>query len=225
MENRDDKIRVNAPKSVKQAKFVITLDDNETREPANIIKMPDNTNKEVLSGIVEVAKRLNRFVKENFKSKSEFIEAIGLTPEAALEYFSYKKPMDYNLLSKLSIAGCDLNWLIAGNESARDYEQNSLEKQALVSEIKNLNSKNENLAERIIALEQNLNKLKKCKLTSGYDNQKVMDELAILIEKRVKKALVENFGGFQKGVVNDLIKKDDLFAQFEQIISQKSDAG
>ncbi|GJQ61246.1 MAG: hypothetical protein SCALA702_02990 [Melioribacteraceae bacterium] len=224
MENRDDKIRVNTPKSAKNAKFVITLDDGDIKEPTNIIKMPDNKNSEVLTGIIDVAKRLNRFVKENFKSKSEFIEVIGLTPEAALEYFSYKKPMDYNLLSKLSEAGCDLNWLISCKQKELEENTGSLEKQALESEIKNLNDKNEALADRIIGLEKNLNTLKKNNLLSDTDNKKVVDEMSSLIEKRLKKVLVENFGGFQKRIVNDLVKKDDLFAQFEQIISQKRDA-
>jgi len=228
----NEKLNNGNDKPDKQQKFVITLDDKTEDIPSNIIKMPDNSMDEILSGIIDVAKRLNIFVKENFNSKNDFIEKIGISPEDALEYFGYKKPLSYNLLLKLSRYGCDLNWLINGKStataSADQEDSENLESMALKKEIENLVLKNDQLKTIIKGLEAQLAEIKQ-EISDPKNGtmapEQLRKEIFDLLEKRLKKVMVENFGNYQKNIVTELLKKDDIFSQIEQIIAKKSDAG
>lgn len=228
----NEKLNSGIDKPDKPPKFVITLDDKMEDVPSNIIKMPDNSSDEVLSGIIDVAKRLNIFVKENFKSKNEFIEKIGIAPEDALEYFGYKKPLSYNLLLKLSRYGCDLNWLINGKSTAvvsADLKiSENPETLALKKELENLGLKNDQLKTIIRGLEAQLAEIKQ-EISKPKNEilvpEQLRKEIFELLEKRLKKVMVENFGNYQKNIVTELLKKDDVFSQIEEIITKKSDAG
>lgn len=226
----DNNLNNGNDKPDKQPKFVITLDDKMEDIPSNIIKMPDNNADEVLSGIIDVAKRLNIFVKENFNSKNEFIEKIGITPEDALEYFGYKKPLSYNLLIKLSRYGCDLNWLINGKSAAITNTgakvSENLETIALKNEIENLGLKNAQLKTIIKGLEAQLAEIRQ-EISKPKNKiivpEQLRKELFELLEKRLKKVMVENFGNYQKSIVTELLKKEDIISQIDEIISEKSD--
>lgn len=72
---------------------------------------------------VEVGIRLRQFIKQNFSSISEFAAKIEVQPSSFQStYLKGRSAPGAELLAKLSLLGCDIEWLLTGIEKGKQEE-------------------------------------------------------------------------------------------------------
>lgn len=205
----------------RQAKFLITLDDSENEVHSEASPTSSgNSSGGNESAVKAISQRLNKFIKENFTSKADFVNKTGISAEEMLEYFGHKKPVNYYFLKRMAELGCDLNWLIYGKDSLEPENKKDTPRSAEeeITELKTIVTKQ---LEVINDLEQKITELQKENTESELSNDRLKEEVLELLERRLKKVMFENLGIFQKNVVNDLVTKADIFTQIDEIFTKK----
>ncbi|MFA5803708.1 MAG: hypothetical protein WC879_03600 [Melioribacteraceae bacterium] len=126
---------------------------------------------------IEIGNNLRSFAKEKKYSLAELGRLLGMKQQAFKKYYEGERTPGGNILSKLSDLGCDLNWLLNGenssiilkepNETAMDYKIKTLEERItkLESKLFQLTEENETLKED--------NKLLKHNLAKNIDDSKI----------------------------------------------------
>ncbi len=67
---------------------------------------------------MSIGKRLEKFAKEKFKSVAGLARAMGYPDARNLQPYIYdKNEPGSDILKKLISVGCDINWLLTGNEN------------------------------------------------------------------------------------------------------------
>jgi len=73
----------------------------------------------------KIGERLESFCKNNFESQEAFAKKIGIASSNLRKfYFSGKSLPGSELLVKLSEIGCDIKWLLTGEESIMEAQPN-----------------------------------------------------------------------------------------------------
>ncbi len=81
---------------------------------------------EIKKGIGE---RMRIFAKRRFKHLNKLAEAMNIAPQQLQQYIAGNREPGAKILVKLMKLGCDINWLLGGNESFEDYKVYKLEKE------------------------------------------------------------------------------------------------
>lgn len=66
---------------------------------------------------IEIGIRLREYGSQNYSSLVEFASVLGMKPQTLNSYLSGKITPGGELLSKLSLLGCDIKWLLNGSPS------------------------------------------------------------------------------------------------------------
>jgi len=68
---------------------------------------------------VEIGARLKEFAEKNFSTLTDFAAQMGKDKTFFTTYFKGKSILGGELLAKLSDLGCDINWLLTGEEKEK----------------------------------------------------------------------------------------------------------
>ncbi len=102
-------------------------------------------NYEITIDKIACGNRLREFGANNFSKVKDFAEALGMSPSSLQSsYFSGRSLPGAPMLAKLSLMGCDLQWLLLGKEADIIENRN-------INMISTLKKENERL---IIKLEE-----------------------------------------------------------------------
>ncbi len=214
-------------------KLVIMLDQDETGKRSTAVNPAIPEEDISYPQMVVMVKRLNKFAKEQFGSKSALIEKLEITAEDAIKYFSYKKPLGVELLAKCAELGCDINWLLTGKGEPENNSEkminNSVDKlnyEVYAGKLNNLNtdiniisSSLDNLNELVERIDCQFNKKlddyieKLVSFTvNGIENQ---------ISEKIQVAMAEYFDEYKSRVSESVISIDDITGKIKEFI--KSD--
>ncbi len=83
-----------------------------------------------------IGERIRIFARKNFGTLKKLAESIDMSPQQLQQYISGNREPGAKILLKLLNTGCDINWLLSGNEKIQTYRTYKLEK-----EVKSLRSK------------------------------------------------------------------------------------
>jgi hypothetical protein len=64
---------------------------------------------------MSIGERLRAFAETGFKTITEFAYAIGSSPQNVYKYFKTDREPSAVVMKRLVEAGCNLNWLVAGD--------------------------------------------------------------------------------------------------------------
>ncbi len=70
---------------------------------------------------MSLGKRLKEFAESNFKSLTEFSKELGIGRENLYRYFNDTVSPGSEILQKLAVMGCDINWLLLGEFNVKNY--------------------------------------------------------------------------------------------------------
>jgi len=84
----------------------------------------------------EIGQRIRVFAKRKYGTLRSLATAVGISPQQLQQYTSGNREPGSRILIKFLRIGCDINWLLSGNESINSFEIYKLE-----HDIKKLKSK------------------------------------------------------------------------------------
>lgn len=74
-----------------------------------------------------IGERIRIFAKRKFGTLKTLAEQMEISPQQLQQYISGKREPGSKILLKLLKLGCDINWLLGGNESIESYKIYKLE--------------------------------------------------------------------------------------------------
>lgn len=95
-------------------------------------KQPKNEEKKYC----KIAGRLREFIDNNYKSIADCERDLGLSPKSLNNYLSGNHGMGIDLLTKLALKGCDMNWLIVGKQSEDNRLDEKIKDLAISQQLK-----------------------------------------------------------------------------------------
>lgn len=87
---------------------------------------------EIQKGIGE---RIRVFAKKKYSTLKKLADEMGISPQQLQQYISGKREPGSKILLRLFKLGCDINWLLTGNETIESYKIIRLE-----NEVKKLHN-------------------------------------------------------------------------------------
>ncbi len=77
--------------------------------------------------ILSIGQRIRIFAKKKYGKLKTLSDFMGISPQQLQQYISGKREPGAKILLKLLKAGCDINWVLGGEEKAEDYRNAKLE--------------------------------------------------------------------------------------------------
>jgi len=78
---------------------------------------------------LEIGKRLKYFGEKNFKNLTHFASLLEMKPQSLNSYIVGKSIPGGEILARLSALGCDIDWLLRGEESGTSIDIDSVQSQ------------------------------------------------------------------------------------------------
>jgi len=140
--NFDDDLYDKIKSIIENYQFEFSLFEEDTKDDLSLF------NEEALN--LSIGTRIRIFAKRKYgtlKSLSDFME---ISPQQLQQYVSGKREPGAKILLKLMKAGCDINWILGGEEKTEDYRIAKLE-----NELKKYRSTVDNITHSINKLSHN----------------------------------------------------------------------
>lgn len=107
-----------------------------------------------------IGSRLKEFGLRNFKTLTAFSNALGILPQTLHNYISGKNKPCADLLIRLHNLGCDIVWLLTGEEATESRREENKIEETLRKELDLARAEIERLKRKIIKQEGQIELLK-----------------------------------------------------------------
>lgn len=117
--NFDDDLYENIKAIIENYQFELSLYESDVESDLSLF------NEEQLN--LSIGQRMRIFAKRKYGTLKSLADIMEISPQQLQQYLSGKREPGAKILLKLMKAGCDINWILGGEEKTEDYRIAKLE--------------------------------------------------------------------------------------------------
>jgi len=102
----------------------------------------------------QIGNNLRTFAEKKFKSLTDLADKLGMSLQAFRTYYDGDSVPGGRILAKLSELGCDINWLLNGDDQSPAVVRESNVDYKLITEVEALSKELAKLKEEVTALKE-----------------------------------------------------------------------